>query len=182
MFFDRYGENTVKSHRLLLMILIAAVVSVAIAACGQRVDKNDATAKKVLTEEEQITQMLNDAMYRLSYGDKSGLYDLEFEYQRYETDFDKYLGIGVIGWANADGWDSIQVDSIEFFRPDSAWVFTHVYFSERPPPDNMYEEKLVIYQDDGRWIKPTVSKYLKQQEYLEIFRQADSAANAESEG
>ena len=182
MCFDQYGENTVRSHRLILMFLLGVAVSVAIAACGQRVDKDDTAAKKELTEEEQISQMLNDAMLRLSFGDKSGLYNLEFEYQRFETDYDQYLGIGVIGWANADGWDSIQVDSIEYFRPDSAYVFTHVFFSERPPPDDKYEEKLVIYQDNGRWIKPTVSKYFDQQEYLDIFRQADSAANAESGG
>jgi hypothetical protein len=149
-------------------------------ACGKRVDEADST--KELTEEEQISQMLNDAMERLSYGDKSGLYNLEFEYQRYETNFDKYLGIGMIGWANADGWDSLLVDSITYFRPESAFVYTRVYFGDRKPPDDEYEERLVIYKDNGRWIKPTVSKYAEQQEYKEIFRQADSAANAEAEG
>ena len=170
-----------KSHRFLFVTLLVILVALLMSACGKRADKAG-SSRKPLTEEEQISQMLNDAMYRLSYGDKSGLYNLEFRYQRYETNFDKYLGIGAIGWANADGWDSIRVDSIHYFRPDSAFVYTRVYFGNRKPPDDKYKERLVIYKDGGRWIKPTVSKYSEQQRYEEIFHQADSAAAAENKG
>ncbi len=170
-----------KSHRFLFISLFVVSFTLLMSACGKRVD-NASSSKKEQTEDEQISQMLNDAMYRLSYGDKSGLYNLEFRYQRYETNFDKYLGIGMINWANADGWDSIRVDSINYFRPESAFVYTRVYFGDRKPPDDKYEERLVIYKDNGRWIKPTVSKYGEQKRYEEIFHQADSAANAESEG
>ena len=124
--------------------------------------------------------MLNETITRLRYGDKSGLYDNEFEYAQDETTFDKYLGMTQIRIAQADTITSVEVRHVDFYDRDSAFVDVTVHFEGPTGQKSYYRDKIVVYYHRGRWIKPTVSVIDLQVHYDDMIRVADSAAEAEA--
>lgn len=131
-------------------------------------------------QDRQLAAELNEALVRLSYGDKTGLYDLEFQYLRDEKNFDDYVGLRSIEFAKMDSLDHIEVTRIKYANEDSAEVAIIYVFSTigRSGGSEMHD-KLWVYRDGDRWIKPTASNFKKQQDYEELIRKADSAARAE---
>ena len=171
-----------KYRKIVFLLFFVVGLTSLFNACGRRVEKDDKTSAVATTDDQQITKMIQDAMYRLRQGDKSALYELEFAYERYQTNFDRYLGIQRVQWATADSLESVHIDTINYFLPESAHVFCRVHFKGPTGSESFFDEKLVVYKDEGRWIKPTVSTWAKNQEYLDIYRQADSTAKAEAAG
>jgi hypothetical protein len=191
MFSERYGVN-IKIVPKISKILLLTLMSVGLGffgSCGKKSDSGsagqDATvasnAKGGLSEEEIIEEMMNEVLVRLRYGDKSGLYENEFEYSNDETSFDEYLGMGQIRFAQADTITFVEVRHVKFFDHDSALVDVTVHFEGPTGQKSYYRDKVVVYYHRGRWIKPTVSVIDLQVNYEEMIRVADSAAEAEAE-
>lgn len=175
------------SKILLLMVVVAGVGF--FWSCGKKSDSGDAgqdatvasNAKGDLSEEEIIEEMLNEVLTRLRYGDKSGLYENEFEYATDEIGFDEYLAKGEIRYAQADSITFVEVRHVKFFDHDSAIVNVTVHFEGPTGKKSYLRDKIVIYYHKGRWIKPTVSVIDHQVNYDNMIRVADSAAAAEAE-
>ena len=175
------------SKILLLMVAVAGVGF--FWSCGKKSDSSDAgqdatvasNAKGELSEEKIIEEMLNEAITRLRYGDKSGLYENEFDYATDEIGFDEYLAKGEIRYAQADSIAFIEVRHVKFFDHDSARVDVTVHFEGPTGKKSYLRDKIVIYYHKGRWIKPTVSIIDLQLNYDNMIRVADSAAEAEAE-
>ena len=101
--------------------------------------------------------MLNEGLIRLKYGDKSGLYELEFEYLRDEKTYDDYLAMGQIQWASMDSINHLEVTNV-IFNPDSSADVEILYvFDSEKGGFTDHTDNFVIYRRNGRWIKPTVS-------------------------
>lgn len=192
MFFERYGVNTMRAASETSKILLLMLVSVGVGlfvSCSKKSDSGDtgrdATVgsfpKGELSEEAAIEETLNEVVTRLRYGDKSGLYDNEFEYATDETTFDDYLTKGEIRYAQADTITFIEVRHVKFFDHDSAAVDVTVHFEGPTGKKSYLRDKIVVYHHKGRWIKPTVSIIDLQADYQEKIRVADSAAVAEEE-
>ena len=191
MYSGRYGVNTKivpKVSKILLLMLISAGVGF-FGSCGKKSGSGDtgqdaaiaSNAEGVLSEEKVIEEMLNEAITRLRYGDKSGLYENEFDYATDEIGFDEYLAKGEIRYAQADSITFIEVRHVKFFDHDSARVDVTVHFEGPTGKKSYLRDKIVIYHHKGRWIKPTVSIIDLQLDYEEKIRVADSAAAAEAE-
>lgn len=177
-----------KVSKILLIMLISTGLGF-FGSCGKKSDSGDAgqdatvvsNAKGELSEEEIIEDMLNEVLTRLRYGDKSGLYENEFEYSNDETNFDEYLGMGQIRAAQADTITFVEVRHVNFFDHDSAIVDVTVHFEGPTDKKSFHRDKIVVYYHKGRWIKPTVSVIDLQLNYDNMIRVADSAAAAEAE-
>lgn len=175
------------SKILLLMVVIAGVGF--FCSCGKKSDSSNAgqdatvasNAKGELSEEEVIEEMFNEVLTRLRYGDKSGLYENEFEYAQDETSFEEYLGMGQIRFAQADTITFVEVRHVNFFDHDSAIVDVTVHFEGPTGKKSYFRDKVVVYYHRGRWIKPTVSVIDLQVNYDNMIRVADSVAKAEAE-
>lgn len=191
MFSEKYGVNTMKAvskaSRTILLILIS-VGAVFFGSCGKKSGSGDSgqdanvasNANAELSEEKIIEEMLNEVITRLRYGDKSGLYESEFDYFTDETDFDEYLTMGQIRAAQADTINIVEVRDIEFFDRDSAIVEVTVHFEGPTGKKSFFDDKLILYYYKGRWIKPTVTVIDLQMDYEDKIRVADSAAAAEA--
>ena len=177
-----------KVSKILLLMLISTGLGF-FGSCGKKSDSGDAgqdatvvsNAKGEPSEEKIIEETINEVLTRLRYGDKSGLYENEFEYSNDETNFDEYLGMGQIRVAQADSIAFIEVRHVKFFDHDSAIVNVTVHFEGPTGKKSYLRDKIVIYYHKGRWIKPTVSVIDHQVNYDNMIRVADSAAAAEAE-
>ncbi|MDH3892566.1 MAG: hypothetical protein OEV49_15985 [candidate division Zixibacteria bacterium] len=122
-----------------------------------------------------IHAVVDEVITRLSYGDKSGLWENEFSYLHEQETFDDYLKRGEVQWANVDGLEYVEIKDILFFGKDSALVETAFYFNNiddvagQPMP-------LMTYYRHGRWIRPYVATIQHQLDYDALLRQADDDA------
>ena len=177
-----------KVSKILLLMLISTGIGF-FGSCSKKSDSSDAgqdatiasNVKGELSEEEIIEEMLNEVLIRLRYGDKSGLYENEFEYAQDETSFEEYLGMGQIRVAQADTITFVEVRHVNFFDHDSAIVDVTVHFEGPTGKKSFFRDKVVVYYHKGRWIKPTVSVIDLQANYDNMIRVADSVAAAEAE-
>jgi hypothetical protein len=184
--------NTTRVAAEVSKILLLMVVVVGVGffwSCGKKSDSGNAgqdttvasNTKGELSEEEVIEEMINEVLTRLRYGDKSGLYENEFEYAQDETSFEEYLEMGQIRFAQADTITFVEVRHVNFFDHDSALVNVTVHFEGPTGKKSFFRDKIVVYYHKDRWIKPTVSVIDLQVNYDNMIRVADSVAASEAE-
>jgi len=199
MYSEKSGGNIVNKHNLALSVIVGAVL-LSLFGCGQRqsdstdTPANDTTVVAVVdsigtdtvSQPEELSadglaaqEVLREVLTRLKYGDKSGLYENEFEYLTDETTFDEYLELAPVKNAEADTLVSVEVVAFEPSEENSALVTYIVHF--KGPTGNATElgDVIRMFKYQGRWIKPTVSNWVNQKEYDDIVRQAEEAADEE---
>lgn len=115
---------------------------------------------------------INDALIRLRYNDKSGLYENEFRYYTDEISFDAYLQAGQLQKVNADTLDHVTVLNVTKLPGDSVLVGVEVVFEGKNGNYPSLTDSIVMYYADGRWKKPTVSFIVPQRDYEKIVEQA----------
>ncbi|RKX25486.1 MAG: hypothetical protein DRP45_05795 [Candidatus Zixiibacteriota bacterium] len=143
---------------------------------------SQAQANERQNDIDEIQEMLTEAITRWRHGDVSVLYDLEFEYFRYETSFDEYVELNQVKYANADTVISITVKDVVFFEQDSADAAVQIMFIG-PSWDTTYQhDSYRVYYENDRWIRPYVSHPTLAARFKENRLRADSAAAAEAEG
>lgn len=185
----RENQSLIWIWRILWMSAIMFVLL--LSGCGDSADSTDEDQTQTetstepdteLSETAQIEADLNEALWRLHLGDKSGLYEMEFQYFTDDVNFDDYLKKGEIQYAQADTIDHLVVQSVNIFREDdSARVKVDVVFIGPTGRESHLSQEIAIYFHQGRWIKPTVSTRFHQDEYDGLIRAADSAAAADSD-
>jgi hypothetical protein len=123
-----------------------------------------------------IIDMIDNVITRLSYRDKSGLYENEFRYLRDQETFDEYIKRGEVIWANTDSLDYIEIRNITFYDRDSALIDAYFHNVSGDESDQPVPQPLMAYYHDGRWIRPYVSTIDHEREYEDLIRQADEEA------
>lgn len=122
-----------------------------------------------------IHAVVDEVLTRLSYGDKSGLWENEFGYLHAQEDFDDYSKRGEVLWANVDGLEYVEIKDILFFGQDSALVETAFHFSATEEAGGQ-PMPLMAYYREGRWIRPYITTITLQLEYDALMKQADDDA------
>lgn len=125
---------------------------------------------------------LTEVMERMKYGDKSGLYENEFYYLTDDVSLDDYLGYEQVKAAGPDSVVSVEVTGFEMREDGSAIIDLVVHFEGPTGVKTDMKDKIRMYQRDGEWFKPYVSRINFQSDYDDIIRVADSAAEAEAKG
>jgi len=184
-------ENHDVSWILQILSMSVVILALLLSGCGDGADSTDEEQTQTETQTEsdtglsetaQIEADLNETLARLRLGDKSALYDMEFQYFTDDVNFDDYLKKGEIQWAQADTIEYLTVQSINMFREDdSARVKVDVVFVGPTGRESHLPQEMPIYFHNGRWIKPTVSTREHQDKYDGLIRAADSAAAADAD-
>ncbi len=188
MFFEKCGVSTVKAADLIKLFLPLLILTgvASLGSCGKKSGSGQDTTVDLSTQtegskEHAIEEMLNETIERLRYGDKSGLYENEFDYFTDETNFDDYLKMAQLRYAQADTITFVEVRHVNFLDRDSALVDVTVHFEGPTGKKTFLRDKIIVYWHNGRWIKPTVTVIDLQRDYENKVRVADSAAAAEAE-
>lgn len=135
-----------------------------------------------LTPEEQgIANQLNEALQRLKYDDKSGLYELEFSYYTDENSYDEYIKRGEIVYAQMDSIHHLNVFDFIFYDDDSADVNIEYVFNSSAGGHSTVKDMFRLYKSHDRWVKPTVTRILHQLEYDYKIEKAIKAAEEENQ-
>jgi len=175
------------------LAILAAISILLLAGCGGEQDQETQKTTPDAVEGEDtatasdgksadfraVEAVIDETIIRLKYGDKSGLYENEFEYLRDEETFEDYLQHGEVKWANADSLDHVEVADITFYDRDSALVDAVFHFVASDGTESKSETQLMAYYHNGQWIKPYVSRIDHQLEYEELIRQAEEDAQKE---
>ncbi len=130
---------------------------------------------------EAIQESLNEVVARWHSGDKAVLYDNEFPYLRDDLTFEDYLENEQVQRLEADSLAAMKVKDVQFFGEDSAAVDIDVIFVGPLGDTSRLDNKYTMYYYGGRWLRPTLSEFVKQEEREVDRRIADSAAAAESD-
>ncbi len=162
-----------------LIILFSVLTLVSLNNCSQKTEQ-EPVAEENLTDKEILEKSLSEALVRLSYGDKSGLYYFEFPYLREETNFDKYLAMRQIQWANMDTVVALRINNLTYFGEDSVELAVDYVFKGISGQESTRPDMFKLFKCKGEWIKPTVSTLKKQLEFDEIYDAAIKAAEKEA--
>ena len=188
MFSEKNGKNTGSKYKMFKFFLITAIMILLVLGCGENKETTEKVGSAVQNpttpegKEKLFEDILNLAMDRLRYKDKSYLYELEFPYYREENTFDKFLEHGKIRGAQADTLEFVDIVKLNMYEPDSAVALVEVHFKGPTGEETIFKgDSLTFYWYAGKWIRPTVSTYDAQRQFDDIRQRADSAAQAEEE-
>lgn len=180
---EKCGVNTVR--KMFSWTLVATLtVMLVIAACSEKQeqaevetapDRSVAVREDPVTVEDSIEVTINEAWDRVKYGDKTGLYRLEFEYFTRETSYDDYLKRAEVLRSRNDSISDIEVTAISKFEQDSVLVFLNIHFDGPSGTHTVRPDSTMMYYHKGRWIKPTVSKLKDQREYEQSLKEGGTA-------
>jgi len=188
MYFARFGMNIMNVCKSLtaLVMLLAITTGCSKNESGKTLPATQqapANSKLVLRPDaslkDSVEYNINKTFTLLRNGDKSGLFENEFSYITDGKTFDEYLKYGEVSGAKVESLTTIDVITIEQFDSDSLKASVRVNFLGPSGTPNYIKDRITMYQQNGRWIKPTVGKLKGQLDYLKRMHQADSAAEAE---
>jgi hypothetical protein len=149
-------------------------------ACGG--EQQQTEIKKEITsenpEEVEIRAMIGEYFDRVREGDKTVLYENEFSYYTDEKTLDDYMALSRVLDYKYDTLGGITVDSITLMD-DSAWMWLKVTYNSADGSQRERPYRLVAYHNQGRWVRPYLSRWNEEAEYLEQRRIYDSVTAAE---
>ncbi|MFH2049674.1 MAG: hypothetical protein ABIJ12_09530 [bacterium] len=131
-------------------------------------------------EEQEIANTLNEALQRLKYNDKSGLYELEFSYYTDEHTYDDYIKRGEIQYAQMDSINHLEVYDFTYYDDDSADVNIAYVFNSAAGGFTTLKDMFRLFKSHDRWVKPTVTTLQLQLEYDYKIQKAIEAAEEEN--
>jgi hypothetical protein len=164
----------------------ALIVSLAIAFGCSKKDTSTQTASTgsapahELTDSELIQNTLTEVVTRWHYGDKGGMYDMEWEYLQDKYTFDEYLEFATIKPVSADTMESMIVTKTDIVPKESAFAYVDVVFRGPTGVRSIAKDTHLFFFHRGRWVRPIAGARYLQLDYEQILRSADSAAEAEA--
>ena len=114
-----------------------------------------------------------DVHCRIKEGDKTVMYENELSYYHLEVSLSQYLELKAVRGYGADSLIGIEIDSISFFG-DSARVHSRIKFESADGSIKEQPANIRMYRDAGRWVRPYLSMWDKELDYLEQKRVYDS--------
>ena len=177
---EKYGVNMSIVVKFTCLSLIIGLVLFGCSSENGTEQTATVTESSLSPEDAELAALLNDVLIRLSYEDKSGLYELEFDYFLDEYDFDHYIRRADVMWIHMDSLDHLAVDSIWHFGDDSAHAKVEYVFNSSDGGQSRLPDRFTIFRKNGRWVKPTITTQYHQEEYERTIREAEAAADEEN--
>jgi hypothetical protein len=128
--------------------------------------------KTPVTLSDSIEVMLNIAIERQRYNDKSGMYELEFGYLTDQLILDQYIRDKRIMYERPEVINKAEVIDVHRFNYDSASVDAIIYIKNANDEIVEVEQKIVVYYYRERWIRPTLSKVESELQYQNVLRKS----------
>jgi len=151
-------------------------------ACSEN-QENESTVETPVarnSDEVAITEMIHEYFDRVMEGDKTVLYENEFTYYTDEISLDDYMELNKVLDYKYDTLAGVTLDSIQMMN-DSARLWIKVHYAGMAGDDREMPYVIKAYRSRGGWIRPYLSRWDNEAEYLEMIRQYDSAVAAEED-
>jgi hypothetical protein len=149
--------------------------------CSEKVEKKEAVTQhdsNMDPQEAALRAMVIESFDRVKEGDKTVLYENEFTYLKDTMTLSAYLESRYVKGYNDDSLRSVTVDSVKLMG-DSARAYIRLIYETLDGRENERAMPLRLYYSQGRWIKPYLSKYDEELDYLEQRRIYDSVTSGQ---
>jgi len=141
---------------------------------GEQAKKEPVAPKEPInTDEMALRATLTESFDRIKEGDKTVMYENEFSYYHLEVSLSQYLELKAVRGYGADSLIGIEIDSVTF-TGDSARAHFRVKYESADGSIKEQPANIKMYRDAGRWVRPYLSKWDKERDYLEQKRIYDS--------
>jgi len=166
-------------HYSLILIIFCMIL---LGACSGETENIKPDVKNEMTsdnpDEAEIIAMITEYFDRVREGDKTVLYENEFTYYTDEKSFDEYMALSKVLDYKYDTLGGVYVDSVRVME-DSAWMWVNVIYNSADGSTKERPYRLKAYRSRGRWIRPYLSRWNQEFDYLEQVRIYDSVTAAE---
>ncbi len=166
-----------KEFKVCLLIALMAILY----GCGGEKEKEPAETSggvAEMSEEDKVKVSMTELIERMVEGDKTVLYEHEFNYYTDDISLSDYMKISWVKDYAYDTLRGIEYDSVKIIG-DSAIVDAKIIYESKAGGEKKKAYRFTMYNYNGKWIKPYQSKFNEEMEYLESKRAYDSAAAAE---
>lgn len=160
-----------KINTLLIMAILMAIV-IACSSNDNSGGNNDLGAAE--TDEARAAADIIELFERMREGDKTVLYEHEFDYYKEEVSLNDYYTYEKIMVYQYDTMKTITVDSVTIVE-DTATAYIQVTYEYRSGGEVTQGYPVIMYRSGDRWIKPSMSYYKLQIEY-ETFKAGEREA------
>lgn len=137
--------------------------------------------KTPLTMKDSIEYMLNEAVERERYNDKSGMYELEFGYLTGQVILDQYIRDKRIMYERPEVIQKVEVLDVDRFNYDSAAVDVRLFIKNAKSEIVESEQQIIVYYYMERWIRPTLSKVESEVQYQSAMKKSIENLQLETE-
>jgi hypothetical protein len=166
-----------KGYRLIFLLLLLVLLI----GCGtsQQTSKEPTVSKEPANADEAaLRASLTESFDRIKEGDKTVMYENELSYYHLDVSLSQYLELKAVRGYGADSLMGIEIDSISF-SGDSARVHSRIKFESADGSIKEQPANIKMYRDAGRWVRPYISRWDKEVDYLEQKRVYDSVTAGE---
>jgi len=128
------------------------------------------------SDKQAIAAVMEEYIDRVKEGDLTVLYENEFSYYKDEHSMSEYMEMKRVLDYKFDTLSAIEIDSIHVMDDSAVLVIRILYESaaggtlERP-------YMIKMYRSFGGWIRPYLSKWEEEAEYLEQIREYEEAVS-----
>ncbi len=149
-------------------------------ACFENQETKTDVEEPLIENDDQaaIRAMIEEYFGRVMEGDKTVLYENEFTYYTDGISMSEYMEFGQVLEYKYDTLSGVIVDSINVMT-DSARLWIKVVYTGAEGDTKERPYVIKAYRSGDRWIRPYLSHWKDEAEYLELIRQYDSAVTAE---
>lgn len=179
-----FGENTMK--RIYNIYFIFILLSLLLGCSSEKKDVNSSPKelstiiypddypyykfKTPVSLKDSIEVMLNTAIERQRYNDKSGMYEMEFGYLTDQITLDQYIRDKLIMRDKVELINKVEVLDVHRFNNDSASTNVMVFVKNSKGKIVEVEQQIIVYNYRGQWIRPTLSKVDSELKYQNVLR------------
>ena len=125
-----------------------------------------------ITMKDSVEYMLNMAIERNRYNDKSGMYELEFGYLNDQLILDQYIRDKRMMSDRPEILNKVEVISVNRYSSDSALANVKLYIQPPNKELDVVDQQIVVYHYRGRWVRPTLSKVESELQYQRALRKS----------
>ncbi len=157
-----------KYYKYLACFFIIAII----AGCGQSQKTESGDKDEIqISEQDQIRAMLKEYVDRVKEGDKTVLYENEFQYYTDSVSLSMYMEMHYVLEYKYDSLHDITIDTMLMLGDSAVMIVKVEYLSAaggtiaRPYPMTVYRRPY-----DSVWVRPYQSKYALEAEYIEGYK------------
>jgi hypothetical protein len=163
------GEK-MKIHNFIIILVALGFLF----GCGKEAPSRKPVEKTSFTgDAAAIEASLKELFDRTKEGDKTVLYENEFSYYKLDYSISQYMELDMVRKYKYDTLKGIEVDSVDLMG-DSARVKVRVIYQSENGGEKEVPYKTTMYRSQGQWIKPYMSRWDGEKDYLEQKRIYDS--------
>jgi len=172
-----YGVNIMKVYEILVLMFCLAF---ALAAGDDEQEAGETAEESAVYDSVMIEKSFHEYIDRVKVGDLTVLYENEFSYYTDEHSYDDYMAQKRVHDYKYDTLAGAAIDSMEIMG-DSTVLSITVFYASAEGDTTSHPYVIRMYRSFDRWVRPYMSKYSEEVQYLEDIKAYQEAVSGKKE-